>query len=178
MFAFTELKVTEFQSLDKLLAGLPLTFRICLLNSKTISCSTVVFCCVFQSTLHQISIFSRFLVGLALTLNQITSITAWQAKLLILKACPIEDNWHANLFSRGLYMYVCPVNSARWLWSLLSPLYLHFIFKANSKLKHLIIRANLIGLREFELSGLQCISIFKLLSSIYNLRGVENFANI
>ena len=38
-----------------------------------------------------------------------------------------------------------PVNSDRWLWSLLTPLYLHFIFKANSYLEHLIIRTNLIG---------------------------------
>ena len=37
------------------------------------------------------------------------------------------------------------------------PMYLYFIFKANSSLEHLIIRADLVGSREFELSGQHCI---------------------
>ena len=34
---------------------------------------------------------------------------------------------------------------------------LHFTFNANLYLEHLIIRTNLVGPREFELSGLHCI---------------------
>ena len=36
------------------------------------------------------------------------------------------------------------VNSNKRLWSMLSPLYLHFILKPNSSLEHLIIRTNLV----------------------------------
>ena len=47
------------------------------------------------------------------------------------------------------------VNSNKRLWSMLSPLYLHFILKPNSSLEHLIIRTNLVGPRKFELNRLR-----------------------
>ena len=50
------------------------------------------------------------------------------------------------------------------------PIVLHFTFKANSQLEHLIIRTNLVGPQKFELSGLHCIYTYMYGNIIINTK--------